>query len=173
MKCCRLIDGEALPGLPADRYPVENAPVQGGLVHQASVALVLPGGADVDLFSREAKQQQGRPVWQFGHAWLRAPAATESADLLVALDLTQYWPDSNLGDTSTLLWWTGTEALYRCPSMNTFIRDRADGHIFINLEGEPSLMDATAYEGLRDSYEKLRVVQRVRQAPALLDNLVT
>jgi hypothetical protein len=172
MKCYRLEKNKAIKGLPASEFPIENAEVEKNLILEASVSMIIPKEIDVNIFHEEL-ENDNTSGYQFGEVWLRKPRKKKRSDnVLVSFDWSEYWPDKNLGDVSTLLTWNGTYALYSCKPGHTYIRDRSTGDIFTIEKGTLKLIPATKYDELRKAHDRKLTVKSVKENNVLLDYLM-
>lgn len=180
MICYSLESDKVVKGFPASLYPVDNAPVRKGRVIEAAASLIIPKEIDVKMFHNELKRHN-TDCYQFGEVWLRKPPKPgkdrqpdeqEEKSFLLSIDWHDHWPDRNLGDESTLLTWSGQRALYVCRAGATYVRNKADGAIFVNEDGSPKKTDGSQYDKLRDELSRRRTIETVRKDNVLLDYVV-
>jgi hypothetical protein len=163
-----------LRGIPDDAFPVENAESTKGFIQDAAVSMIIPKEIDKNYFHKELESKDTN-CYQFGQVWLRKPRVdktTKNVNHLVAFDWIEYWPDTNLGDASTLITWSDTYALYLCRAGSTYLRNRNSGCIITNKKGKLAPVKASMYDKLRSSHSKSVTIDFVKENTVLLDYLV-
>ena len=170
MKCWRLVKaGTPTPGIPYEWFPVENAVAdKEGLIHEASVALVVPKG-HAKLYGRT----DPRITCQFSEAWLRKPnpKSKPKDKILLAVETGVGFPDKSAGDSSVPVTSSRGKVLYTCRKEATAIELLTGGVVVFNGE-KPEKLPPEKLENLRELSELSRIASSIGRDTAILDDIL-
>ena len=170
MKCWRLLKaGTPTPGIPYDWFPVENAVAdEEGLIHEASVALVVPKG-----YAKLYRRTDPRITCQFSEAWLRQPnpKSKPKDKILLAVETSIGFPDKAAGDSSVPVISSKGRVLYTCQKEATAIELLTGGAVVFNGD-KPAKLPPAKLEALRELSELSRIASSIGRDTALLEDIL-